>query len=153
MKNVFFVMPFIVLLFGCSGQSVKTFDDVGLGEQELASVSAYEEGGLFGTSVSFKTVDGKKVSGFFDKKVETVKVTPGKHVYEMKFHDRSFSLFDSDQHLLVAFEFEAIGGHEYIVHFEMEKSVGERLSIGGDFAGWIEDKTTGKRIPMNRPGL
>jgi hypothetical protein len=150
MKFLLSLLMLVALISGC-GQSVRTFNDKGLNEQNLATVSMHEEEGLFGTSMSFESVDGENLHGFFDKKVDAVKVTPGKHTYEVKFHDRSFSLFDSDQHLLITFEFDAISGHEYIVHFVVDKTVAQRFTFGGDRAGWIEDKTTGEKLPMNRP--
>jgi len=147
-----FVLLLVALFAGCSGHSVRVFNEEGLNEQELATVTMREEGGLFGTSMSFNTVDGQSVKGgFFDKKVDAVKVTPGKHTYEIKFHDQSFSLFDSDQHLIITFAFEAIGGHEYIVHFDIDKTVAERLTFGGRHAGWIEDMSSGENLPMSRP--
>ena len=141
----------VALFSGCSSQSVRIFNDKGLNDQELATVSTCEKEGLYGTTMSFKSVDGKSVRGYFDKKVDTVKVTPGKHTYEVEFHDRSFSLFDSDQHLMITFEFDAIGGHEYIVHCVIHKTVAQRFTFGSDLAFWIEDKTTGEKLPINRP--
>ena len=145
------VLVLVALLSACSGQSVRTFNEKGLDEPELATVSTYEEEGLFGTSMAFKSVDGESVRGFFDKKVDSVKVTPGKHIYEIKFQDQSFSLFEGDQRLIVTFEFDAISGHEYVVHFVVDRTVAQRLTFGGDYTGWIEDKTTGEKLPMNRP--
>ncbi len=142
------LLMLVALFSGCSGQSVRIFNDKGLNEQELATVSTHEKEGLFGTSMYFKSVDGESVRGYFDKSVHTVKVTPGKHTYEIKFHDQSFSLLTSDQHLIITFEFDAISGHEYIVHFEVNKTVAERFSFGGNLAGWIVDKTTGEKLPL-----
>ena len=146
-----FVLIMVALFFGCSGQAVRVFNDQGLNEQELATVYTSKEEGLFGTSMYFKSVDGRSVKDFFDKKVEVVKVTPGKHTYEIEFHDQSFSLFDRGQHLRVTFSFDAISGHEYIIHFDTEKTLTQRLTFGGSHAGWIEDKTSGEKLPMNRP--
>ena len=144
------VLLLVTLFSGCSGQPVRIFNEQGLSEQELATVTTYEEGGLFGTSMSFKTVDGQSVRGYFDKEVDTVKVTPGKHTYEIKFHDQSLSLFDSDQHLIITFAFEADSGHEYIIHFDIDKNVTQRLTFGGSHAGWIENITSGEKLPMSR---
>jgi hypothetical protein len=66
---MFLVLLLAALFFGCSGQSVRVFNEQGLDEQELATVTTHEEGGLFGTSMYFKSVDDNSVSGHFEKGV------------------------------------------------------------------------------------
>lgn len=149
--GLFLVLMLVALLSACSGSPVRIFNEQGLSEQELATVSTSEEEGLFGTSMTFKSVDGDSVSGYFDKGVDVVKVTPGKHTFEVKFHDQSFSLFDSDQHIILSFAFDAVSGHEYVIHFDIDKTVAQRLTFGGSHAGWIEDITSGEKLPMERP--
>ncbi len=153
MRSLALLFLLTALISGCSGQSVKTFNEQGFNEKDLATVSTREEGGLFGTFMAFKSVDGQEVRGYFDKKVETVKVTPGKHTYQIKFHDQSFSLFESDQKLQITFEFDAVAGHEYVIHVDMDKTVAQRFTFGGDLSGWIEDTTTGEKLKMNQPGV
>ena len=136
----------VALITGCSGKSVRTFNDQGLDDQELATVSTYDENGLFGSSILLKSVDGESVRGAFDKAVETVKVTPGRHTYEVKFNDYG-SLLGSVQ-ILITFEFDAVAGHEYFVHIVVGKTVAQRVTFGGDLAGWIEDRTTGEKLSM-----
>ena len=140
----------VALVSGCSGKSVRTFDNQGLGEQALATVSTSDEKGLFGSSMTFKSVDGQSVRGPFDKAVETVKVTPGRHTYEVKFFDQG-SIWGSELYL-VSFEFDAAAGHEYIVHIELSRTTAQRFTFGGDFTGWVEDRNTGEKLPLNLPG-
>jgi hypothetical protein len=101
----------------------------------------------------FKSVDGKSVRGYFDKSVDSVKVTPGKHTFEVEFHDKSFSLFSDDQHLKIAFEFDVVSGHHYTLHFDMDKSIAQRFTFGGHLVGWMQDNTTGEKHLLSRPGL
>lgn len=145
------VLLLVALFSACSGKPVRVFNDQGLSEQELATVTTYEEEGLFGTSMYFKAVDDNSLGGYFDKGVHVVKVTPGKHTYEVEFHDQSFSLFDSDQHLKITFAFDAVSGHDYVIHFDVDKTVAQRMTFGSSQAGWIEDITSGEKIPMSRP--
>lgn len=149
--RLFLVLMLVVLFSACSGPPVRVFNEQGFSEQELATVRTSEEEGLFGTSMSFKSVDGNSVKGYFEKAVDVVKVTPGKHTFEVEFHDQSFSLFDSDQHIIISFAFDAVSSHEYVIHFDIEKNVAQRLSFGGSHAGWIKDMTSGERLPMQRP--
>ncbi len=151
MRYFSLLLMLVAIFSGCSGQSVRTFNDEGLKEQELATVYTSEKEGLFGTFMAFVSVDGVSVRGHFDKSVDAVKVTPGKHTYVVKFHDNSFSLLSSDQHLLVTFEFDAISGHEYIIHFVVDKTLAQRFTYGGKFSGWIEDKTTGEKLALKKP--
>lgn len=149
MRILLLSLLLVALISGCAGKSVRTFNDQELDERALATVTTHEEEGLFGTFMAFKSVDGESVRGPFDKKVEAVKVTPGRHTYEVKFHDDS-SLLGSDQYL-ITFEFDAVGGHEYLVHIVVSKTVSQRFTFGGDLSGWIEDTTTGEKLPLIRP--
>ena len=143
-----FSLVLVMLISGC-GESIRIFNDQGLDEQALASVSKHDEKGLFASSMFFKSVDGESVRGAFDKAVETVKVTPGRHTYEVKFNDHG-SLLGSVQYL-ITFAFDAVAGHEYFVHIVLRRTVAQRFTFGGDFAGWIENRTTGEKVPMIRP--
>lgn len=148
MRILLLSLMLVVLISGCAGKSVRVFNEQGLDERALATVKTHEKEGLFGTFMAFKSVDGESVRGPFDKKVEAVKVTPGRHTYEVNFHDDS-SLLGSD-HYLITFEFDAVGGHEYLVHIVVGKTVAQRFFFGGDLSGWIEDTTTGEKFPLFR---
>ncbi len=148
MKVLPLLLTLVALISGCASPSVRTSNAKGLNEQELATVSTHEEEGLFGASLLFKSVDGEIVTGVFDRGVNTVKVTPGKHVYEVIFRDLSFALFESSQSRKITFHFDAIAGHEYIVHFVVDKSVAQKIFGGGGLEGWVEDKTTGEKLPL-----
>jgi hypothetical protein len=90
MRFLPFSLVLVMLISGC-GESIRIFNDQRLDEQALATVTTQEEEeGLFSTYMAFKSVDGESVRGPFDTKVETVKVTPGRHTYKIKFHDNSF---------------------------------------------------------------
>lgn len=150
MRILFLSLMLVALISGCAGKSVRTFNDQGLDEQALATVSMHEDERSFGTFMSFKSVDGVLIMGGpFDKKVEAVKITPGRHTIEVKFHDDSF-LLGSHQYL-VKFEFDAVAGHEYLVHIVVSKTVAQRFFLGGDLSGWIEDTTTGEKTPFIQP--
>jgi len=150
MRFLPFSLVLVMLISGC-GESVRIFNDQGLDEQTLATVTTQEEEGEFGTFMAFKSVDGESIGGPFDTKVETVKVTPGRHKYEIKFHDNS-SVLGSVQYL-ITFEFNAVAGHEYLVHMVVSKPnrVAKRFFLGGDLSAWIEDTTTGEKIPIIQP--
>ena len=150
MRFLPFSLVLVMLISGC-GESVRIFNDQGLDEQKLATVTTQEKEGLFGTFMAFKSVDGESIRGPFDTKVEAVKVTPGRHTYEIKFHDDS-SLLGSAQYL-ITFEFDAVAGHEYLVRIVVSKTGAQRFFLGGDLAGWIEDTTTGEKLPIIQPNI
>lgn len=151
MKILTFSLMLVVLLSGCAGKSVPVFNDQGIDEEALATVSTHDIKGLFGTSMVIRSVDGVKVGSIFGLPVESVKVTPGRHTYEVKFRDLGYFLGSLEY--LIKFEFDADAGNEYFIHIVASKTMAQRFTFKGKLSGWIENKATGEKLPMIRPSI
>jgi hypothetical protein len=75
----------------------------------------------------------------------------GRHIREVVTHDQRFGLFDSDQHVIAGIAFEAISGHEYVIHFDTDKAIAQKLAFDRSHAGRLEDITSGEKLAMDRP--
>ena len=146
MKKIILLVLMALMIQGCSTAkkkpTVKVFDRGDFAENELVSVSGCSNDG---ENVYINKVNRKETSsGWFDGWPDTIKLPPGTHTLEIYYSDSRFSLrtdlksFTKNVRLLVK------KGHKYEICISVKKSG----LLAATIKGWVEDKTTGKKVDV-----
>lgn len=151
MKKIVPILLVVILMQGCATAEKKprimVIDSGAYGkftESELASVSGCRNDG---ENVYINKVHGKETSpGFFDGWPDTIKLPPGKHHLEIYYSDSRFSLRTDLKSFSQDIIIEVEKSHKYEICISVEKSG----LLAATIRGWIEDKTTGKRLGLTK---
>jgi len=149
MRHTLLIIVFSTALYGCSGNRIKSFNDGTYSDSDLITITTNQDDTFFGNSIKFLRLDGNPTYHLFtEMPPTTIKVTPGKHRVQISYMNRSFSLNNGNQYLKLSFNIDAIKNHKYKVFYMAEHTDEQKLESGKKYGSWIEDLTTGNRLPL-----
>lgn len=163
-RRLFYQISMIVFLLSNSGcvLSHKLYEGPRLDDSQTVEISAGEKDVHFSTEfIEFKNVDGEELGSVWKGWPRLIRVLPGKHDIEMRYHytlgaglAAMFGGFlglqaaeSSSSHYEKVLTLETFAGHNYTVKYE-KVSYSDSTK---DVLYWVDDSNTGATIAGQKP--